>query len=143
MTQRKIHKTKTNNNLLLEHTFQSQIIDKFHNISPCKSKVSQNQKNKISKSIFISPEKNEELGNTKKLNVKQKENKQINLNLIKDNKIKSTKVKEDLSFIINNNYINPIKKRTQIKRKNKTSDKINLLTERNNNSRCGLSKDKK
>jgi hypothetical protein len=81
MTQRKIHKTKTNNNLLSENTFKSQIIDKLHNISPCKSKVSQNQKNQTSKSIFISPDKQKELGNNKKLNVKQKENKQINLNL--------------------------------------------------------------
>ena len=143
MTQRKIHKTKTNNNLLSENTFKSQIIDKLHNISPCKSKVSQNQKNQTSKSIFISPDKQKELGNNKKLNVKQKENKQINLNLIKDNKIESAKVKGDLSFIINNNYIDPISERTQIKRKYKASDKYNLLTERINNSRYGLAKDKK
>jgi len=84
----------------------SQIIDKFHNynhsISPCKSKVSPNKKNQTSKAIVISPEKSKDLDNTKKLNVKQKENKQINLNLIKNNKIESAKVKEDLSFIIIN-----------------------------------------
>ena len=104
----------------------SQIIDKFHNynhsISPCKSKVSQNKKNQTSKAIVISPEKQKDLGNTKKLNVKQKENKQINLNLIKNNKIESAKVKEDLSFIINNNYIIPISENEQINRKYKAMD---------------------
>ena len=142
-TQRKIHKTKTNNNLVFEHTFQSQIIDKFNNISPCKKKVSKDKNNQISKSIFISPEKQSESLNNKKLNVKQKENKQMNLNLIKDNKFESSKSKEDLSFNINNNYIKPISERTQIKRKYKTSDKYNLLTERINKSRYELSKGKK
>ena len=53
MAERKIHKTKTNNNLLLEHNFKSQIIDKFHNISPCKSKVSQNLKIKLQNQLLF------------------------------------------------------------------------------------------
>ena len=125
MTQRKIHKTKSNNNLLFQNTFQSQIIDKLHNITPCKSKVKNNNNN-------FSTEKQNDLNNTKKVKVKQKENKQFNINLIKDNIIETKKEKDDLNFIINNN---PFTERTKIKRRYKTSDKNNLLTERINISR--------
>ena len=124
MTQRKIHKTKSNNNLLFQNTFQSQIIDKLHNITPCKSKVKINNN--------FSTEKQNDLNNTKKVKVKQKENKQFNINLIKDNIIETKKEKDDLNFIINNN---PFTERTKIKRRYKTSDKNNLLTERINISR--------
>ena len=125
MTQRKIHKTKSNNNLLFQNTFQSQIIDKLHNITPCKSKVKNNNNN-------FSTEKQNDLNNTKKVKVKQKENKQFNINLIKDNIIETKKEKDDLNFIINNN---PFTERTKIKSRYKTSDKNNLLTERINISR--------
>ena len=125
MTQRKIHKTKSNNYLLFQNTFQSQIIDKLHNITPCKSKVKNNNNN-------FSTEKQNDLNNTKKVKVKQKENKQFNINLIKDNIIETKKEKDDLNFIINNN---PFTERTKIKRRYKTSDKNNLLTERINISR--------
>ena len=125
MTQRKIHKTKSNNNLLFQNTFQSQIIDKLHNITPCKSKVKNNNNN-------FSTEKQNDLNNTKKFKVKQKENKQFNINLIKDNIIETKKEKDDLNFIINNN---PFTERTKIKSRYKTSDKNNLLTERINISR--------
>ena len=125
MTQRKIHKTKSNNNLLFQNTFQSQIIDKLHNITPCKSKVKNNYNN-------FSTEKQNDLNITKKVKVKQKENKQFNINLIKDNIIETKKEKDDLNFIINNN---PFTERTKIKSRYKTSDKNNLLTERINISR--------
>ena len=125
VTQRKIHKTKSNNNLLFQNTFQSQIIDKLHNITPCKSKVKNNNNN-------FSTEKQNDLNNTKKVKVKQKENKQFNINLIKDNIIETKKEKDDLNFIINNN---PFTERTKIKSRYKTSDKNNLLTERINISR--------
>ena len=125
MTQRKIHKTKSNNNLLFQNTFQSQIIDKLHNITPCKSKVKNNNNN-------FSTEKQNDLNITKKVKVKQKENKQFNINLIKDNIIETKKEKDDLNFIINNN---PFTERTKIKSRYKTSDKNNLLTERINISR--------
>ena len=125
MTQRKIHKTKSNNNLLFQNTFQSQIIDKLHNITPCKSKVKNNNNN-------FSNEKQNDLNITKKVKVKQKENKQFNINLIKDNIIETKKEKDDLNFIINNN---PFTERTKIKSRYKTSDKNNLLTERINISR--------
>ena len=125
MTQRKIHKTKSNNNLLFQNTFQSQIIDKLHNITPCKSKVKNNNNN-------FSTEKQNDLNNTKKVKVKQKENKQFNINLIKDNIIETKKEKDDLNFIINNN---PFTERTKIKSRYKTSGKNNLLTERINISR--------
>ena len=125
MTQRKIHKTYSNNNLLFQNTFQSQIIDKLHNITPCKSKVKNNNNN-------FSTEKQNDLNNTKKVKVKQKENKQFNINLIKDNIIETKKEKDDLNFIINNN---PFTERTKIKSRYKTSDKNNLLTERINISR--------
>ena len=118
---------------------------KISNYSPSELNYINNKKNIISKTKSNSVEKSNEFYNikkkyaeileNKKINVKQREiNKEINYNLIKNNKIEKVKLKEDY-YQIKNNYIKPITERNinkkisnelneNIKTENKSKSKI-------------------
>ena len=117
---------------------------KISNYSPSELNYINNKKNIISKTKSNSVEKSNEFYNikkkyaeileNKKINVKQREiNKEINYNLIKNNKPEKVKLKEDY-YQIKNNYIKPITERN-INKKISNELNENIKTESKSKSK--------